>query len=48
MSEHSPASAALMEELIPRYLDPEAYAVVNGGVDQTTVLLQKQWGHSGY
>ncbi|RSH78695.1 uncharacterized protein EHS24_002424 [Apiotrichum porosum] len=35
------ASAALMEELIPRYLDPEAYAVINGGVDQTTVLLQK-------
>ncbi|KAL1412475.1 Hexadecenal dehydrogenase [Vanrija albida] len=48
MSEHAPASGALMEELIPRYLDPEAYAVVNGGVDQTTVLLQKQWGHIMY
>lgn len=45
-SEHSPASAALIAELLPRYLDPEGYAVVNGAVPQSTALLKKRWGHS--
>jgi len=36
-----------MAELIPRYLDPEAYAVVLGGIVQATKLLEKRWGHSG-
>lgn len=47
-SELAPASAALIAELIPKYLDPEAYAVVMGGVVQTTKLLEKEWGHSQY
>jgi aldehyde dehydrogenase (NAD+) len=45
-SELAPSSSALLAELIPRYLDPEGYAVVLGAVDQTTQLLEKQWGHS--
>ncbi len=47
-SELAPASSALLAELIPRYLDPEAYAVVLGGIPQATRLLEKPWGHSGY
>jgi len=45
-SELAPSSSALLAELIPKYLDPEGYAVVLGAVDQTTQLLEKQWGHS--
>ena len=33
-SESSPATAALLEELIPKYLDPSLYRVVNGAVDE--------------
>jgi len=45
-SELAPSSSALLAELIPKYLDPEGYAVVLGAIDQTTKLLEKQWGHS--
>jgi hypothetical protein len=45
-SELAPSSSALLAELIPKYLDPEGYAVVLGAVDQTAQLLEKQWGHS--
>jgi len=44
-SELAPSSSALLAELIPKYLDPEGYAVVLGAIDQTTKLLEKQWGH---
>ncbi|KAL7420913.1 Hexadecenal dehydrogenase [Cryptotrichosporon argae] len=44
-SEHAPASAALLAELIPTYLDSEAYAVVQGAAETSTRLLEKQWGH---
>lgn len=45
-SEHSPASSALMADLLPKYLDPEGYAVVLGEVEQAQALLKKPWGHS--
>ena len=45
-SEHSRASSALIGELIPRYLDPKAYAVVQGSIEETTKLLEKPYGHS--
>lgn len=35
-SEIAPNTAALFAELIPKYLDQEMYAVVNGGVKETT------------
>jgi len=38
-----PALAALFGELLPKYLDPAAIAVVNGGVPQTTALLEQKW-----
>lgn len=44
-SELAPAVGALLAQLIPQYLDPEAYAVVLGGIEPTTALLKKQWGH---
>lgn len=38
-SEHSPAVCALLADLIPRYLDPEAVVVVEGEADTTQALL---------
>lgn len=35
----SPATAALLSELLPRYLDPDFYKVVNGDIPQTTKVL---------
>jgi hypothetical protein len=37
-----------MAELLPRYLDPDGYVVVNGAVEQSTHLLKKRWGHSEF
>ena len=47
-SEVSAHSAALMAELVPKYLDPTAFAVVNGGVTETTALLNLRWAHIFY
>ncbi|KAI0048149.1 NAD-aldehyde dehydrogenase [Auriscalpium vulgare] len=47
-SEQSPATAALLAELIPKYLDPELYSVVNGAIPETTKLLELQWDHILY
>ncbi|TCD61178.1 hypothetical protein EIP91_008822 [Steccherinum ochraceum] len=44
-SEVVPTCAALIASLVPKYLDSEAYAVVNGAVTETTALLDKPWGH---
>lgn len=38
----------VLADLIPKYLDPEGYAVVNGAVEQSTALLSKRWGHICY
>ena len=42
-SEVSEASAAVVAEMIPKFLDPDAVAVVTGGVPETTALLDQQW-----
>jgi aldehyde dehydrogenase (NAD+) len=47
-SEVTPTVAALFEELIPKYLDPQAVAVVTGGVDETTTLLEQRFDHIFY
>ncbi|KAI0353663.1 aldehyde dehydrogenase [Trametes cingulata] len=47
-SEQTPATSQLMAELVPKYLDPELYHVVNGGVPETTKLLELQWDHILY
>lgn len=44
-SELAPATAAAVADLVPRYLDPEAVVVVEGGVDVTTELLAEPWDH---
>ncbi|TFY58851.1 hypothetical protein EVJ58_g6157 [Rhodofomes roseus] len=47
-SELSPATAALLTELIPKYLDPDLVRVVNGGVLETTKILELPFDHILY
>ncbi len=44
-SEVAPACAEAIAKLLPRYLDPDAFSVVTGGVSETTALLEQQWDH---
>jgi aldehyde dehydrogenase (NAD+) len=44
-SECTPATSSLMVELVPKYLDPAAYAIVSGAVEETKALLELPWGH---
>jgi aldehyde dehydrogenase (NAD+) len=44
-SELAPASAAVLARLIPQYLDDDAVVVVEGGVPETTALLQQRFDH---
>ncbi len=47
-SEVTPTVAALIDELVPQYIDPRAVAVVTGGVDETTALLEQRFDHIFY
>ncbi|KAJ6471938.1 aldehyde dehydrogenase [Mycena sanguinolenta] len=47
-SEAAPHYAALLAELIPKYLDFSAFKVILGGVPETTKLLELQWDHIFY
>jgi aldehyde dehydrogenase (NAD+) len=47
-SELSPATASLLAQLVPRYLPPEAVRLVQGGVPETTALLEIQFDHIVY
>jgi aldehyde dehydrogenase (NAD+) len=47
-SELAPATSALMARLVPQYLDPEAVAVVEGAVPETTALLAERFDHIFY
>ena len=44
-SELAPASAAVLARLIPQYLDDDAVVVVEGGVPETTALLEEPFDH---
>jgi aldehyde dehydrogenase (NAD+) len=44
-SEVSPTCAETIARLLPKYLDPEAFSVVLGGVTETTALLEQRWDH---
>ncbi|KAF5568662.1 aldehyde dehydrogenase (NAD+) [Fusarium phyllophilum] len=44
-SELSVASQNLMQDLVARYLDPEAIRVVTGGPQETTKLLELKFNH---
>jgi len=47
-SEVAPHTSALLARLIPQYLDNDAFAVVEGGVPETTALLEERWDHIFY
>lgn len=47
-SELAPATSAVLARLLPRHVDPEAVAVVEGGVPETTALLAERFDHIFY
>jgi len=47
-SELAGHSAALLAHWLPRYLDPEAVQVVEGGIPETTALLEQRFDHIMY
>eukprot|EP00924_Labyrinthula_sp_SR-Ha-C_P011672 maker-scaffold_17-snap-gene-5.50-mRNA-1 protein AED:0.01 eAED:0.01 QI:99/1/1/1/1/1/2/104/479 len=47
-SEVSVHSGALMAELLPKYLDQDAFRVVSGAVPETTALLKERFDHIMY
>jgi aldehyde dehydrogenase (NAD+) len=47
-SEVSGATSAVLAELLPKYMDQSAIAVVEGGVAETTELLAQQFDHIFY
>ncbi|KAL8824285.1 MAG: hypothetical protein Q9191_005159 [Dirinaria sp. TL-2023a] len=42
-SENAPTVAVVLKQIIEKSLDPEAFAVVQGGVPETTLLLEQKW-----
>lgn len=47
-SELAPATSALITRLAGEYLDPDAIAFVEGGVEETTALLEERFDHILY
>ncbi|MET9827931.1 aldehyde dehydrogenase family protein [Streptomyces sp. NPDC006385] len=47
-SELAPATSAALAHWLPRVLDPHAVAVVEGGVPETTALLDQRFDHVFY
>ena len=47
-SEMAPNISALLAKWLPRYLDPKAIQVTEGGVPETTALLREKWDHIFY
>lgn len=47
-SELAPRVSAVLARLIPRYLDQQAVQVVEGGVEETTRLLEQRFDHIFY
>ncbi|MFG2888993.1 aldehyde dehydrogenase family protein [Streptomyces sp. NPDC048248] len=47
-SELAPATSAALARLLPRHLDGEAVAVVEGAVPETTALLEQRFDHVFY
>ncbi len=47
-SELAPATSAALARYLPRYLDTDAVAVVEGGVPETTALLEQRFDHILY
>jgi aldehyde dehydrogenase (NAD+) len=47
-SEVTPHTSAAIARILPRYLDNDAYAIVEGGVPETTELLEYPYDHILY
>jgi aldehyde dehydrogenase (NAD+) len=47
-SELSPATSAVITRLAGEYLDTDAIRFVEGGIDESTVLLEQRWDHIMY
>ncbi|KAF9521871.1 aldehyde dehydrogenase [Crepidotus variabilis] len=47
-SEQTPATTALLTEVIHKYLDKDVVRIVNGAIPETTKLLELQWDHILY
>ncbi|CAG9860433.1 unnamed protein product [Phyllotreta striolata] len=47
-SELSPATAKILEDLLPKYLDSDAYKVFNGGIPETSELLKQRFDYIFY
>lgn len=47
-SEVSSATSQVLADLVPKYLDPAAVAIVEGGVPETTALLEQRFDHIFY
>lgn len=47
-SEFSPKCAALLEELVPKYLNQECYHIFIGGIPETTELLKQRFDYIFY
>ncbi|MFM7755678.1 MAG: aldehyde dehydrogenase family protein [Actinomycetota bacterium] len=47
-SEVSAATSQVLADLVPKYLDPAAVAIVEGGVPETTALLEQRFDHIFY
>ncbi|KAG1733555.1 aldehyde dehydrogenase [Suillus lakei] len=47
-SELVPTFSQLLEEIMPKYFDPNLYRVVNGAVPEISKLLELQWDHILY
>ena len=41
----TPQVSKLLTSLLPKYLDKDAFAVVEGGVEITSSLLEEKWDH---
>jgi aldehyde dehydrogenase (NAD+) len=44
-SEVAAASSRVLARVLPEYLDGDAFTVVEGGVPETTALLEQRWDH---
>ncbi|MBW2245583.1 MAG: aldehyde dehydrogenase family protein, partial [Deltaproteobacteria bacterium] len=47
-SEVTPHTSAALARYVPEFLDPEAIALVEGGVPETTALLEERFDHIFY
>jgi aldehyde dehydrogenase (NAD+) len=47
-SEVTPHTSAALARFIPKYLDPDAISVVEGGIEETTALLEERFDHIFY